>query len=101
MADEERMDALENQLKEARFLAEEADKKYDEVHINTTINLCQMPNLKDLSSFANIAVQSVMDATKNSHKSSSTDCNEKPVKDTTKTNAISANKSCTTIVSQI
>lgn len=25
------MDALENQLKEARFLAEEADKKYDEV----------------------------------------------------------------------
>lgn len=32
LADEERMDALENQLKEARFLAEEADKKYDEVH---------------------------------------------------------------------
>lgn len=32
MADEERMDALENQLKEARFLAEEADKKYDEVN---------------------------------------------------------------------
>ncbi|XP_043259190.1 tropomyosin-1, isoforms 33/34 isoform X5 [Colletes gigas] len=31
LADEERMDALENQLKEARFLAEEADKKYDEV----------------------------------------------------------------------
>uniref|UniRef100_A0A0A9ZG91 Tropomyosin n=1 Tax=Lygus hesperus TaxID=30085 RepID=A0A0A9ZG91_LYGHE len=30
LADEERMDALENQLKEARFLAEEADKKYDE-----------------------------------------------------------------------
>lgn len=26
------MDALENQLKEARFLAEEADKKYDEVN---------------------------------------------------------------------
>jgi len=25
------MDALENQLKEARFMAEEADKKYDEV----------------------------------------------------------------------
>jgi hypothetical protein len=25
------MDALENQLKEARFCAEEADKKYDEV----------------------------------------------------------------------
>lgn len=32
LADEERMDALENQLKEARFLAEEADKKYDEVN---------------------------------------------------------------------
>ena len=31
LSDEERMDALENQLKEARFLAEEADKKYDEV----------------------------------------------------------------------
>nr|XP_018918067.1 PREDICTED: tropomyosin-2 isoform X7 [Bemisia tabaci] len=31
LADEERMDALENQLKEARFLAEEADKKYDEM----------------------------------------------------------------------
>ena len=33
LSDEERMDALENQLKEARFLAEEADKKYDEVQI--------------------------------------------------------------------
>ena len=30
------MDALENQLKEARFLAEEADKKYDEVREPTT-----------------------------------------------------------------
>lgn len=36
LADEERMDALENQLKEARFLAEEADKKYDEVLLNIT-----------------------------------------------------------------
>jgi tropomyosin-1 len=36
LADEERMDALENQLKEARFLAEEADKKYDEVYYNMT-----------------------------------------------------------------
>ncbi|GAB0088153.1 hypothetical protein DMENIID0001_025370 [Sergentomyia squamirostris] len=35
LADEERMDALENQLKEARFLAEEADKKYDEVQISS------------------------------------------------------------------
>lgn len=34
LTDEERMDALENQLKEARFLAEEADKKYDEVFIH-------------------------------------------------------------------
>jgi hypothetical protein len=31
VSDEERMDALEGQLKEARFLAEEADRKYDEV----------------------------------------------------------------------
>ena len=31
MSDESRMEALENQLKEARMLAEEADKKYDEV----------------------------------------------------------------------
>ena len=30
LSDEERMEALENQLKEARMLAEEADKKYDE-----------------------------------------------------------------------
>ena len=36
LADEERMDALENQLKEARFLAEEADKKYDEGYNNMT-----------------------------------------------------------------
>jgi len=36
LADEERMDALENQLKEARFLAEEADKKYDEVQDKIT-----------------------------------------------------------------
>ena len=34
MSDEERMEALENQLKEARFLAEEADRKYDEVRAN-------------------------------------------------------------------
>lgn len=36
LSDEERMDALENQLKEARFLAEEADKKYDEVLLRVT-----------------------------------------------------------------
>lgn len=39
LADEERMDALENQLKEARFLAEEADKKYDEVQKLEKIDL--------------------------------------------------------------
>ena len=33
LSDEERMDALENQLKEARFLAEEADRKYDEASL--------------------------------------------------------------------
>jgi hypothetical protein len=38
ISDEERMEALENQLKEARFLAEEADRKYDEV-INRLICL--------------------------------------------------------------
>ncbi|XP_021953001.1 tropomyosin isoform X4 [Folsomia candida] len=31
ITDEERMDALESQLKEARFMAEDADRKYDEV----------------------------------------------------------------------
>merc|ERR1712088_1085881 len=30
LSDEARMEALENQLKDARILAEEADKKYDE-----------------------------------------------------------------------
>ncbi len=34
LSDEERMEALENQLKEARFLAEEADRKYDEVTLH-------------------------------------------------------------------
>jgi hypothetical protein len=33
ITDEERMDALESQLKEARFMAEDADRKYDEVFI--------------------------------------------------------------------
>lgn len=40
LTDEERMDALENQLKEARFLAEEADKKYDEVMRLCLITSC-------------------------------------------------------------
>ena len=33
ITDEERMDSLENQLKEARMMAEDADRKYDEVYI--------------------------------------------------------------------
>lgn len=39
LSDEERMDALENQLKEARFLAEEADRKYDEASDGRTERL--------------------------------------------------------------
>jgi len=39
LADEERMDALENQLKEARCLAEEADKKYDEQNDSVLLTL--------------------------------------------------------------
>merc|ERR1712038_820510 len=31
LSDEARMEALENQLKDARILAEETDKKYDEI----------------------------------------------------------------------
>merc|ERR1712156_1220930 len=31
LSDETRMETLENQLKDARILAEEADKKYDEI----------------------------------------------------------------------
>ena len=31
LSDEARMESLENQLKDARILAEETDKKYDEV----------------------------------------------------------------------
>lgn len=37
LSDEERMEALENQLKEARFLAEEADRKYDEVRTSLDV----------------------------------------------------------------
>lgn len=43
LADEERMDALESQLKEARFLAEEADKKYDEVNNHLKKIECALP----------------------------------------------------------
>merc|ERR1719412_2936290 len=31
LSDESRMESLENQLKDARILADEADKKYDEI----------------------------------------------------------------------
>lgn len=31
-ADEERINQLEEQLKESTFMAEDADRKYDEVH---------------------------------------------------------------------
>ena len=31
LADDERIDALEEQLKEAKYIAEDADRKYDEV----------------------------------------------------------------------
>ena len=31
LSDEARMESLENQLKDARILAEEADKKYDDI----------------------------------------------------------------------
>ena len=44
LSDEERMEALENQLKEARFLAEEADRKYDEVTLFvSSINQLSLP----------------------------------------------------------
>jgi len=31
LADDERIDTLEQQLKEAKYIAEDADRKYDEV----------------------------------------------------------------------
>ena len=45
LSDEERMEALENQLKEARFLAEEADRKYDEVTFLSLMNKIIVPYL--------------------------------------------------------
>ena len=47
LSDEERMEALENQLKDARFLAEEADRKYDEVAYN--LAFMETPNFKKSS----------------------------------------------------
>ncbi|XP_037708134.1 putative uncharacterized protein DDB_G0277255 isoform X15 [Drosophila subpulchrella] len=54
LADEERMDALENQLKEARFLAEEADKKYDEVQLKTNLSSIKLSNNNNNSNSNNI-----------------------------------------------
>jgi len=48
LSDEERMEALENQLKEARFLAEEADRKYDEVK-DVVANILFLSNHKAAS----------------------------------------------------
>lgn len=39
-ADDERIDALEGQLKEARYIAEDTDRKYDEVLSNSPHNHC-------------------------------------------------------------
>ena len=36
LADDERIDALEEQLKEAKYIAEDADRKYDEVTESAT-----------------------------------------------------------------
>ena len=47
LSDEERMEALENQLKDARFLAEEADRKYDEVIVYSL----QPPNHPSIPSY--------------------------------------------------
>jgi len=49
ISDEERMDALESQLKEARFLAEEADRKYDEVFIYFHLETINSSGLIDLN----------------------------------------------------
>lgn len=56
LADEERMDALENQLKEARFLAEEADKKYDEVQLKTNLSSIKLSNNNNNSNSNNIEI---------------------------------------------
>jgi Tropomyosin len=51
LSDEERMDALENQLKEARFLAEEADRKYDEASVNFGLVVGHQLNLVSCKDF--------------------------------------------------
>lgn len=79
------MDALENQLKEARFLAEEADKKYDEVQIITNLrNLliadasCSSSTNNNKNSDANKCA-----TTTNSNNNSDCNTNTKPNKDCT------------------
>ncbi len=52
LSDEERMDALENQLKEARFLAEEADRKYDEASETKILPKIRQTDLRDNIPFA-------------------------------------------------
>lgn len=37
VADDERIDQLEAQLKEAKYIAEDAERKYDEVTLNRLI----------------------------------------------------------------
>lgn len=59
ISDEERMDSLEDQLKEARLMAEEADRKYDEVTENSywawhiqCAHLIYTPGMKPVVAFA-------------------------------------------------
>lgn len=40
LADDERIDALEEQLKEAKYIAEDADRKYDEVTATKILLAC-------------------------------------------------------------
>jgi len=53
------MDALENQLKEARFLAEEADKKYDEVQLKTNLSSIKLSNNNNNSNSNNININTI------------------------------------------
>lgn len=42
LSDDERIDSLESQLKEAKYIAEDADRKYDEV--NECMGVCMLPS---------------------------------------------------------
>lgn len=61
------MDALENQLKEARFLAEEADKKYDEVQIKTNFNTLHIADASCSSSTNNANNSTITNTTNNNN----------------------------------